>query len=298
MSRSADPNDHPSQSGATRQRRQGRRWRWSGRRIKRVGGSTRSSIARRTTATIIGALSATLIAMVSGGSLNPQTRGTGALPVFISIAVVLVALVGASVFFRSRSKQKQHTDKDDSLDKLGLTRRKGEEKATKRRFGKLSELRGGSINEVFEGALADRELVVFTHVRMIYTGNATVPIYRTIYAVATPAWLWVNITPSRPWSRWLGKLFGRRSFRLDLPEFNRRFRVTAHDEDFALTLLCPELQRHILDKPNVTWRLVDGWLCLVYNGRIRLDRAAGSIGRLEMFLNLIPPELASWESAQ
>lgn len=213
--------------------------------------------------------------------------------------IILLGIVAAlfAFIFTARRKRKRRLKetKDVQLSSLGLTQLENAESEIKRQFGKLPELRHkGSIKIAYTGVLAGRELYVFSHQYAVNTGHASIPVNHTIYAVQTPQWPKANIIPAGWMSLRIGSLFGRRSFKLDLPEFNRRFRVVTADEGFAITLLSPELQRHIITKTTVKWRVGDGWLCLIYSGAMTLDRASNSMRRLERFVELIPPELESW----
>lgn len=244
-------------------------------------------------ALIIGALSGSVASFVASGGMSRGGRRAWLFPSAIMFAIAVVAIIAARA--SKKGRRTQRVAKTEQATTLGLTLRAESVKDTKKRFHTLPEIRrGGSIKRVYEGEIGGRRLVAFEHIQMIYTGNATLPILRTVYALETPAWPRVDIVPTQAIGAFIRRLFGRRGIELDLPEFNRRFRVVTPDEAFVVTLLSPDLQRHILDKPNVKWRLVGGWLCLVYNGKLRLDRAGKSLDRLARFAELIPPELEHW----
>ncbi len=250
-----------------------------------------------------------IVAMIAGMSIAAtvgvlvyikQSNGSGNLNfrnISIPIIAVGVLMVGMMFIFIARRKNKRRvkSTNTDQLSSLGLTQLENGEEEIKRRFSKLPALRHkGSIKKVFRGTLANRELFAFSHVYTMHTGQAPITVNTTIYAVKTPDWPKTNIVPANWITQRIGALFGRRSMKLDLPEFNRRFRVTTADESFAITLLSPELQKHILDKTSAKWRIVDGWLCLIYSGPLKLSRTPVSLRRLERFIELIPPELESW----
>ena len=69
------------------------------------------------------------------------------------------------------------------------------------------------------------------------------------------------------------------------------FRVRTDDEDFAVTLLSPEVQAHLLTKRRVRWYLGYGRLCLIYQGALRPDRVVASAERLARMMALIPVEM-------
>ena len=155
------------------------------------------------------------------------------------------------------------------------------------------------LNAVNDGTVQidGRRLIGFEHVHIIHTGSTAAPVYRSVFALETPPWPSLTVRRKSALGAALRRMFGSRDLQFDLPEFNRRFRVTTNDPDFALVLLSPALQRHIMSKPSVIWRLMNGWLVLVYPGALRFDRAEASIARLRRFAELIPPELDAWQSS-
>jgi|GEM_PF-2278364 len=251
-----------------------------------------SSVSWRIAAVLAAAFVAMVVMLASQGAFKSARASTlvGVLVVGALSAAIVLIMVNA------RRKKTRRIDHTHTLsDDFGLTFHKGNFGDVKKRFHRLPEVKkSGEIKKVIEGELAGREFVGFEHLYMIYTGNATVPVQRTVYAVATPDWPRVTIRSRRFIGAWIRKLFGKADLQLDLPEFNKRCRVTTDNEDFAFLLLTQDLQQHILDKPAVVWRLFEGWLCLIYNGPMKLDRMPTSLHRLERFVELIPPELNNW----
>jgi hypothetical protein len=94
--------------------------------------------------------------------------------------------------------------------------------------------------------------------------------------------------------RLLRRLGVRRGLLLEDEAFNDRFRVTTDDEDFALTLLDPEMQRYMTEKTNVTWHLHPGRAALIYSGAMRPERLEMACERLRGFWERVPPELEGW----
>lgn len=235
-----------------------------------------------------------LLALSRSGSVP---RG-GFVVGIVFVAVVLVAILTARTVVAARRAGAERESAREALSREhALTFRKSDEGVIKKRFRRLPEIKsGGKIKNVLTGELAGREMCAFEHVHVVHTGNAAVPVQRTVFALETPRWPRVDIKRKSALGAALRRLFGAKDLEFDLPEFNRRIRVTTPDPSFAITLLSPELQRHILTKPNVTWRLIDGWLCLIYSGALRFDRAAQSLERLETFWRLIPPELEYWQT--
>lgn len=153
----------------------------------------------------------------------------------------------------------------------------------------------GSGSLRFSGDLDGRGLAIFQHQYMIFAGTTTIPVIHTVYVVeVSPHWPSVTIARRSPWS-WIGRLFGRSpGLMLDDPNFNRAFRVNTENEDFAIALLAPDLQRFLLTKRGVTWRISLGRLALFYSGKLRENRIAPSLDRLRGFLQRTPDELEAW----
>lgn len=165
----------------------------------------------------------------------------------------------------------------------------------KKTFRGLPEVRsGGSIKKVFGGERLGRAVVAFEHAFVISTGSVAIPVQRSVYAVATAPWPRVDVTPRSGIGYAIARLLGRRGLELDVPEFNRRFAVRTEDENFALLLLTPEAQQHLLTRTGVTWRTRGGWLFLIYSGAMKTKRAGASVDRLCGFLERTPPELEHW----
>jgi hypothetical protein len=190
--------------------------------------------------------------------------------------------------------------------------------------------RGCTVRHVLRGHLAGPgpsvlDLVVFQSTYMVPIGQVTVPVSSIIGATTAPAWPKV-VVRSRSMSL-LGRLLGRsRGTVLDDPEFNRRFRVDAQNEDFAIVLLSPDLQRLMLSEPKTVWRIGPGGLglpervrlsegsveaegvdraddalapksgrvCTATPGSLRPDRAEAAVERMRAFWSMVPPELLSW----
>ncbi|RMH27492.1 MAG: hypothetical protein D6693_05265 [Planctomycetota bacterium] len=243
---------------------------------------------------VVSLLAVLVAAVIIIGRSNgaPQWR----VPLLIIVIVAITAVILGRVALRRRAAHRSGEEARDPAAALaGLTPIDKPEKPLRERFGHLPEVRKhGSIKRAYRGERLGREVFAFEHSHVIHTGNAAIPVFKTIYAMQAPDWPRVSVTPRGTIGRLVGALFGRRGLELDLPEFNRRFTVRAEDEDFAVVLLSRDIQRHILAKPGVTWRVGRGWLCLIYNGRLRLPRAAASLDRLEAFASLIAPELERW----
>ncbi len=235
--------------------------------------------------------------MVVARSSGPGARSIAMATVVLVVAVVAVlTIVGVSSHRRRR--ERRQTSLTNFREVTGFSVRATDEGVVKALFHDLPEIKSsGKIKSVIEGEIDGRRLIGFEHVHIIHTGSTAAPVYRSVFALETPPWPSLTVRRKSGLGAALRRMFGSRDLQFDLPEFNRRFRVTTHDPDFALVLLSPALQRHIMSKPSVIWRLMNGWLVLVYPGALRFDRAEASIARLRKFAELIPPELDAWQSS-
>ena len=129
---------------------------------------------------------------------------------------------------------------------------------------------------------------------MIHTGQASVPIYHTVYVTTAPHWPTVTIAPRKTWTRLLDSLFRRQRLLLEDEAFNHAFTVKTDDEDFALTLIHPEMQRFMTGHRAIAWQANAGWVAAVYSGTIKFDRMEASLERLKAFWTLVPDELEAW----
>jgi hypothetical protein len=147
----------------------------------------------------------------------------------------------------------------------------------------------------YSGALAGRSLAVYQHQYMVFAGTTTFPVIHTIYLVeVSPHWPSITIKRRSVLSH-IGRLLGRAGgLQLDDPRFNRAFNVTAADNDFAIALLTPDVQRHLLTKRALMWRIDLCRLALIYNGKLKDKRIAASLQRIRGFLERIPDELEAW----
>ncbi len=235
-----------------------------------------------------------VVAMAQSGSLR---RG-GIAALVVTAAIVTVAVVLVWVFSTARhGREKQRQARIEFASEHPVIIRKSDAGELKRRFRQLPEIRNsGKIKHVIEGELDGRTMYGFEHMHVVNTGNAVIPVQKTVYAIETPAWPRVDIKRTSSVGRLFRRVFGKTDLQFDLPEFNRHMRVATTDPNFAITMLSPELQRHILSKTSASWRLMDGWLFLIYSGPMRFDRAPASMARLSEFWRHIPPELEFWQS--
>ncbi len=224
-----------------------------------------------------------------GGSLrlsNPLVAI--ALLGFILLAVLLLWGSGLLRGLAGRGE----SSRTQQARELGFSYQRKGEAAFRRSYSDLPGIPdSGKAKHVMSGSIGDRPAVIFEHTYLVYNGSMMMPVNHTILSTAAPNWTKQSIAPRSCLSR-LAERFGWESgFHLENAEFNSYFKVKTDDEDFALMLLSPEMQRLLSSKPGVWWNIKPGRLCLIYNGPLRFGRLDTSIARLEQFWSLVPNEL-------
>jgi hypothetical protein len=207
----------------------------------------------------------------------------------IALAMVALARVGRGGGSRGSAAAAE------AAEQLGLSYAAAGDKEFRSRFRDLPEVPGNArIKHVLEGELDGRALVVFESSYTIHTGQATIPVANTVYAVSSPDWPGTQITPRNALSRLLFRLGVGSALRLEDPQFNSRFSVKTDDEDFAIALLGPDMQAFMLTKTQVRWRIGRGRVCLTYSGTLKADRLETSLERMRGFWTCVPRELEAW----
>ncbi len=219
-------------------------------------------------------------------------------PFIIGAIVVLTILALAAVVVRrsvGRGGGLGPGRAEQEARRLGLGYAAKGDKEFRARFADLPEIpRGAIIKHVMPGHVGDRPIEVFEASYMIHTGQAPIMIAHTIYAAECPQWPVTHITPRHILERLVARLGRQSGLAMENAEFNRRFKVKTHDEDFAIALLSPAMQEFMLSKWSARWRICPGRLCLIYRGSLKSDRMESSIERMSRFWGLVPPELEQW----
>jgi hypothetical protein len=247
---------------------------------------------------VLGGLAA---ALAVGVVISRGGGGSVKWPIIVAIAVVAIGLVLCIIVISMMKRRRRQPDTvpDDLLERLpdGCTLAPIEEPEPQlhRAFGPLPRIpRGGRAQHILRGELDGRAVTCFQHYYVIMTGQTVVPVFHTVVVAAAPRWPAVSIRPRNGLGRLLLCLGFERGLMLEDDRFNRVFRVSAENEDFALTLLSPAMQRFMLEKPTINWRVNPGAVAIVYLGRLRFDRIAWSLERMRRFWSLVEPELSAW----
>lgn len=90
-------------------------------------------------------------------------------------------------------------------------------------------------------------------------------------------------------------MLGKKGLDLEDAAFNKRWKIQAASEDFAVLLLNPEVQRWLMDLPKKSWlRIGGGMLCVGITGQLNAEKVVLLAGCPESVVALIPPELGAW----
>jgi len=187
-------------------------------------------------------------------------------------------------------------------ERLGFEYEAKESRAFNASWDFLPEVKrgGGSRHVMRRRVESGQSLVIFEHTYVMNTGQVVIPVPHVVYALETPAWPRLSVTPRGFFGRLMLRL-GRTSGSLLLDEdrFNKAFVTRTVDEPFAASLLTPDLQQFLLTNPRgVAWRFDRGWACLIYDGKLRADRIERSLERLSDFWRRVPDQLREWEPAR
>jgi hypothetical protein len=142
--------------------------------------------------------------------------------------------------------------------------------------------------------LDGRDVAVYERSASALDPTTLVPtdiVVETFYVCTSPPWPFVRIRARRGLARVAYRLGRRPGLELDDADFNAAFRVEADDEDFAIVLLSPEMQRFMLEKTSVDWSVGPEGVKLFYRGKLRRSRMGASLDRLRRFWTFVPVEL-------
>jgi hypothetical protein len=139
----------------------------------------------------------------------------------------------------------------------------------------------------------DHAVQIFERSTWIWMGTFAAPMVTEIYysTEAPSEWPKVQVRARRGFGAMFYKPGRKGALELDDVKFNKAFKVTTKDQDFAIMLLSPEIQQYMLKKTSVDWSFGDGSTKLWYRGSLKKGRIKRSLSRLDGLLALINPEL-------
>ena len=245
--------------------------------------------------TVLGAAAVAggLVLLAQRGSLG--SRQWPVMAAIGGLAVILLAIVLITKVRRGRPASPR-TSAGSAAERLGLQYRAKAEAKYHARFAPLPSIpTGGDVRHLLSGPWDGRALTIFQHAYQVHTGQAPIPVYHTVYITDAPPWPHLTVTRRNLLGRILFRLGRRPGLLLDEDDFNAAMKVTTDDEDFALILLGPDLQRFLVAKPSVAWSIQPGRVAMIYPGSLRPDRIDASLERLMAFWELVPADLEAWQ---
>ncbi len=233
-----------------------------------------------------------------GGGRIGNTANVPVVAVIIVITVLLATIVvGAKI---SRLAKKKRQDLLAMSSQLDLTLIK--EKAKREDLGKLpardSNLKHKSpmVRNLYRGILrnAESEFIVADFSYVIMAGQVIIPITIQLVLTDVPkSWPVTRISANK--TRGLdGKIRIKDRIKLDNEGFNQLYRVESENEDFAIALLDPEMQKWISTLPNrnkCVWHIEKGRLAYMQTGRLSAQSLPELINRCDTFIAAIPKEM-------
>lgn len=218
----------------------------------------------------------------------------GAVVVFIILAVVLGGRFEKKRVLALRAK----------LSELGLTPAQTASEFDKAQafepFVAMSELlKTGAKGLAWAGSgvRSRRRIVAIEHSYTTGSGKNRTTHRNTLVATPCPPdWARVVITREHLFTR-LGKVFGMKDLDLEHERFNKLWRVSTQDENFALALLGPSVQEFLAapNRPDMSeqWRCGGGLICVIHAHQVSPEKLAALVERLEGLLGALEPELAN-----
>ena len=97
----------------------------------------------------------------------------------------------------------------------------------------------------------------------------------------------LEVSPEGFFGRAFGKLTNR-DIQLESEEFNRAFTVVCKDRRFASDILHPRLMERLLRTPRTGWRIDNGWILQIEDGKHRLESLDGRLSVTDGVLDAVP----------
>jgi len=238
-----------------------------------------------------------------GGVMFTVGLGKPVAAAFVVTGLALSFAMGLGAALEQRRRQKL-LELADELEKLGYRvafrfgrRVRPELVELSEPFANLAVLRGGAKSTAWAAIrLADERTgslsnALLSHVHVQSDGRTT-QVFKHVGAgvEAAPNWPRLRVTTENLGDK-LARMLGRHTIRLDVPEFNDRFRVACKDEDFAVLLLSPAIQRWLTQTADrvESWHVANGWLICLRRGAGKLENALELADRAAEFRSMIDP---------
>ncbi|KGM10458.1 DUF3137 domain-containing protein [Cellulomonas bogoriensis] len=144
--------------------------------------------------------------------------------------------------------------------------------------------------EVMHGTYRGRPAVSFVHQYTVNHGKNQQTVSHHVVAVSLPAYLpKLELTPENLGTR-LAKALGGQDIVLESEEFNRAWRVQAHDPRFAHDILSPRLMEYLLRPASRghAWRIEGTDVLSWISGSTNLDSLARRLDVLSTVADSVP----------
>ena len=217
----------------------------------------------------------------------------------ISIVVALLLFAGMIVASAVAAQKKRRAAIDALFAELGLTLIRKPDMPTREAnwapFAALKELKYGAkgVKWIATGTINGQTVTAIEHRYTISTGQSTQQIVHVCIACPCPEhWLMVELRGEHFLHR-IADALGSSDLELESEVFNRRWRISAQDEDHAIMLLTPEVQQLLQNSPNgETWVIGRGWVRLCGRGKVlKPEGIREALEKPGKLLELVPPEL-------
>jgi len=165
------------------------------------------------------------------------------------------------------------------------------------RLGPFRDLREGAKGVVWcaRGAVQGRDVTLVEHRYTTGSGKNRTTIRHTVAAVAAPEqWPAVSLVDENLLHK-IADLFGSKDLRLEDDTFNKRWRISADHEEFALLVLSPQVQAWSLAlERRAMIRVGRGGICIATNWVATLEGVQRLSAKVCELAALLPPELEAW----
>lgn len=220
-----------------------------------------------------------------------------------TIFFVVIAFVVAIIVFAAYAQHKRRTEIGAGLAAAGfaceLSPQMDAKVAAFDAAGVLKKLRNGAgaIKWLAHGTLDETPLHIFEHSYTTGAGKSRQVHNNTVVSIRCPAaWPELTLAPENFFHR-IGEMFGAKDLKVEDENFNKRWRVKASNEDFAILVLSPEVQAWSMNLPTTT-RIYIGAGALIVNHPAQLNakQVAASMRHAVELWKLIPPEVREWRA--
>lgn len=215
--------------------------------------------------------------------------------VALAVTVAIGAIVGIAVARRRRR---------ELLDRLGAAGWRIDAKPDgaqrESAFGPFEALglgRGArGVRATMDGEVEGAEVRVIEHRYVEGGGNNSRTVRHVAAAIPCPdSWPMLRLSHEHLGTKLLSMLGGK-DLQVESEAFNKRWRIAADDEDFAVLVLSPDVQDWLMrDDRREVWAIGRGWIACARRERLRAESFERISRRPLELLAMLPPELVAYE---